>query len=113
MSKKKIIRLITIMSCMCIAFLSQVYAIEGIVTCSGDIGVNPVGNAIASKILGAFQFIGYAIAIGMLIVVGIKYTMASAEDKASLKSSSIKYIVGAILIAGAFSVAGFMFSLLG
>ena len=53
----------------------------------------PVG-----KILGAIQLFGYAIAIGMLIYIGIKYMMSSANEKAELKQVSIYYIIGAIVI---------------
>lgn len=112
MKENKIIKITAMISYMCFMLLSQVYAINDIVTGSGEIGVRPVDNNAASKILGAFQFIGYAIAIGMLIVVGIRYTMAAADEKASLKSSSVKYIIGAILIAGAFSLAKWIFNLL-
>lgn len=114
MKKNKTKKIISMMNYVCLMLLSQVYAIEDIVAGSGkNIGVNPLDNDVASKILGAFQFIAYAIAIGMLIVVGIRYTMAAADEKASLKSSSAKYIIGAILIAGASSFATWIFNLLG
>ena len=44
-------------------------------------------------ILGNIQWIGYAIAIGMLIYIGIKYTMASASEKADLKGYMIKFVI--------------------
>lgn len=51
-------------------------------------------------LLGAIQWVGYAIAIGMLIYIGIKYTMVSANEKANMKQASINYVIGAIIIAG-------------
>lgn len=69
------------------------------------------GQAFANKILGFVQWVGYAIAIGMLIYVGIKYVMASANEKADLKNSLIKYVIGAVLIAGATTIAGWVFSI--
>ena len=45
------------------------------------------GGTAVSKILGAIQWIGYAFAIGMLIYIGIKYTMSAANEKADLKKS--------------------------
>ena len=57
------------------------------------------------------QWIGYAIAIGMLVFVGIKYVMASANEKADLKNSLIKYVIGAVLIAGAVTIAGWIFAI--
>ena len=64
-----------------------------------------------NSFLGFVQWIGYAIAIGMLIYVGVKYTMASANEKADLKAGLVKYVIGAILIGGASAVAGLFFSL--
>lgn len=55
-------------------------------------------------ILGAIQWIGYAIAIGMLIYIGIKYVGAAANEKAELKKASINYVIGAIIIAGAVTI---------
>ena len=59
-------------------------------------------------ILGTLQYIGYAIAIGMLIYIGIKYTMAAADAKADMKSAVIRYVIGAILIAGADAFFGWI-----
>lgn len=109
--KKKISKIFTIMFIIFSFVLSQVYAIDEIVG-GGDIGVNEVDKTLAAKILGAFQYVGYAIAIGMIIMLGVKYATSAAEDKASIKSSSVKYIIGAILIAGASTVANWIFNLL-
>ena len=55
----------------------------------------------ASVVLGLVRFIGYALAIGMLIYLGIKYVTSSANEKADLKKGSINYVIGAIIIAAA------------
>ena len=78
---------------------------------SGDpVQVTPptrdITGGVAGKILGYIQWVGYAIAIGMLIYIGIKYTMASASEKADLKGYMIKYVIGAVLISGAVTIAG-------
>lgn len=61
-------------------------------------------------VLGAIQWIGYAIAVGMLIFIGIKYVMASADEKANLKNAMIRYVVGAVLIAGGVTIASWIFN---
>lgn len=66
-----------------------------------------LGN-IASRVLGFIQFIGYGIAVGMLLYIGIKYMMSSAADKADLKKGSINYVVGAILVAGATAIVSML-----
>lgn len=92
-----------------------VFSMASVMATGPTFTITPEGpgnsQAAAETILGFVQWIGYAIAIGMLIYVGIKYVMASANEKADLKNSLVKYVIGAILIAGASAVAGWMFSL--
>ena len=64
-------------------------------------------------IIGTMQWFGYAIAIGMLVFIGIKYVMASANEKADLKQSLVKYVIGAVLIVFATTIAKWVFSLNG
>ena len=51
-----------------------------------------------SELLGLLQSVGIAVAMGMLLYVGIKYTMAAANEKADLKNSSIRYLIGAVIL---------------
>ena len=62
-------------------------------------------------IVGMMQWVGYAIAVGMLVYIGIKYVMASADEKADLKQALIKYVIGAIIIVFATTIASWVFSL--
>ena len=71
----------------------------------------PVGDGKANVIIGTMQWIGYAIAIGMMVFIGIKYVIASADEKADLKNALIKYFIGAILISLAVTIAGWIFNL--
>lgn len=63
-------------------------------------GISPMVNTI----LSALMWIGYAIAIGMLIYIGIKYVTSAADEKAELKKASINYVIGAIIIAAAVTI---------
>lgn len=57
---------------------------------------------IANVVVWAVRIIGEAIAVIMLLIIGIKYVLGSAEEKAEYKQSIWPYILGAILIfAGA------------
>ena len=67
-----------------------------------------IAEGAVSKILGLLQWIGYAFAIGMLIYIGIKYTMSAANEKADLKKGLINFVIGAVLIAGAATVCGWV-----
>ena len=55
-------------------------------------------GGIVEGILGLFQTMGIGVACGMIFYLGIKYTMASANEKADLKNSSIKYVIGAVIL---------------
>ena len=59
---------------------------------------------IASNSLGWVRWFGYAVAIAMLLYIGIKYMMASANEKADLKKGSINYVIGAVLVAAAATI---------
>ena len=56
---------------------------------------------IGNVIVGVVKFSGESIAVSIIIIVGIKYVLASVEEKAEYKQSMIAYIVGAALIFGA------------
>lgn len=68
-------------------------------------GTNPLSN-MGNTVLGFIQWFGYVVAVGMLIYIGIKYMMSSANDKADLKKGSVNYVIGAVLVAAAATVAG-------
>lgn len=55
-------------------------------------------DGMVSGVLGLIQGLGIGVACGMIFYVGIKYTMASANEKADLKNSSIRYVIGAIIL---------------
>ena len=55
-------------------------------------------ESMVGSLLGMVEGAAFGCASGMLIYIGIKYTMASANEKADLKNSSIKYLIGAMII---------------
>ena len=63
-------------------------------------------QTMGEDILGAVQFAGYAIAMGMLIYIGIKYVTSSADGKADLKKDSINYVIGVIIIVSCSTLFG-------
>lgn len=57
------------------------------------------------KIIGMVQAIGSIVSVLVLVILGIKYMMGSAEEKADYKKSMMPYIVGAALIFAASALA--------
>ncbi len=57
------------------------------------------------KILNAVAFGGYSVALGMLIYIGAKYTLAAANEKADLKQGVVNYAIGIVVIVSASAIA--------
>ena len=49
-------------------------------------------------ILGVVQTIGSFVALGTLIVIGIKYMLGSVEERAEYKKTMIPYVIGAVIL---------------
>ena len=67
-------------------------------------GVNSI-NDVGNSIVGVLQVVGIVLSVIVLIVLGIKYMMGSAEEKAEYKKTMMPYIVGAALIFAASAFA--------
>ena len=75
-------------------------------TTIGGVTINPdtsgtaatqVGT-IGNKIIGIVQTVGTVASIIVIIVLGIKYMMGSAEEKAEYKKTLMPYLIGAVLV---------------
>lgn len=74
----------------------------------GDVGTfaGKIGG-----ISGAIRTVGVAISVIMLAVIGIKYMLASASEKANYKTSMIPYILGAVLIGAGSTIVSLFFDM--
>lgn len=48
--------------------------------------------------------LGIIVAVVFAIILGIQYMMAATEDKAQIKEAMIPFIVGCIIVFGAFAI---------
>lgn len=62
-------------------------------------------QSIGQKVLSAVTTAGIVLSVVMLAVLGVKYMMGSAEEKAEYKKSMMPYLIGAVLIFGASVIA--------
>ena len=99
---KKIISLMLTIA-MIASMSSMVFALPDSLTQIEDPTSNTFTSA-TNRVLGYVRFFGYAMAIGMLIYLGIKYMMSSANEKADLKKGSINYVIGAVVIAASTAI---------
>lgn len=71
-----------------------------------DSGMQKLGNDIVRILSTA----GVIISVIILIVLGIKYMMGSAEEKAEYKKTLMPYIIGAALVFAASTIATVVFN---
>ena len=72
-------------------------------------GVQGFGN----NILGIVSTAASVLAVIILIVLGIKYMMGSAEEKAEYKKTLLPYFIGAIFVFGAGAICSVIFNMAG
>ncbi|MBQ2917508.1 MAG: TrbC/VirB2 family protein [Clostridia bacterium] len=76
------------------------------VSYEGTAGITELGG----KIMGIIQTVGVVVAVVILMVLGIKYMMGSAEEKAEYKKTMMPYLLGAVLIFGASTIANMVYN---
>jgi len=81
----------------------------GTYTGDSEADVSQIGT-IGNGIIRVVTTIGSVVSVIILIVLGIKYMMGSAEEKAEYKKTMIPYIIGAILIFAASGIATIVFN---
>ena len=64
---------------------------------------------VGKNIVGILRTVGIILSVIILIILGIKYMMGSAEEKADYKKSMMPYIIGAALIFAASAFAEVIF----
>ena len=104
---KKMVKVVStiLMAIMIISIAASSFAMIN----PGDLNaVPPDGTEIqdvGGRIIGILQTVGVVLSVVVLIVLGIKYMMGSAEEKAEYKKTMIPYVVGAALIFAASAFA--------
>ena len=66
-------------------------------------------DSVGKRIIGMVQAIGSIVSVLILVILGIKYMMGSAEEKAEYKKTMIPYLIGAILIFAASNIASMVY----
>ena len=69
-------------------------------------------NGFMNSVINIVSMVGSAVAIIALIILGIKYMMGSAEEKAEYKKTLLPYIFGAIMVFGASVLTGFIYGMM-
>lgn len=64
--------------------------------------VKDIGNSI----IGSIQIIGSILSVVILIIIGVKYMIGSADEKAEYKKAMMPYIIGAIMLFSITNIIG-------
>lgn len=67
-------------------------------------------KTVGQKVLGIVQVVGTLAAIITLIILGIKYMVGSAEEKAEYKKTLMPYLIGAIFVLGATNITSWIYT---
>lgn len=99
---KKIKIIIFIVLNSLISFTSKAYADDKFINFD-DYEPGAIENGgkikeIGNIIIGGIQFIGSIVSVIVLIIIGIKFILGSAEEKAEYKQSLMPYIIGAVML---------------
>ena len=108
--RKKTMRIITILVTILAIVMVGVTSFAAEISINtidgkGNVDVTQIGT-VGNKIATILRAIGTVLLVVVLMVLGIKYMMGSAEEKAEYKKTMIPYLVGAILVFGATQIAG-------
>lgn len=80
---------------------------------STDTSSSSILGQIGNSIAGVIQVIGSAVAIGVLMVIGIKYMLGSVEEKAEYKKTMKPYLIGALIVFGITNLLGILIKIVG
>ena len=107
---KKVLSIVMILT-MLLSFSTVAFAADADITSMnpGNWKTQDTGSKIkttdlkqfSASIINVVSIIGSAAAIITLIILGIKYMMGSAEEKAEYKKTLLPYIIGAVMVFGA------------
>lgn len=100
---------IILMVCMFLSVANSVFGLTpGDLTGEANLGE---GETLVTTIIGWLTGIGMAVSVIVLLVLGIKYMIGSAEEKAEYKKTMIPYLVGAVLVFAASAIAQVVYSI--
>lgn len=108
--KMIVILLIILIFCAAFSNCSPVFSVEVLQSFNGQPDGGVTGGTQMAKIVGSVlevvRIAGAGIAIVIILVLGIKYAIASAADRADIKKSATTYVIGALIMFGASGILG-------
>ena len=76
---------------------------------SDNLSTNSV-QKLGNDVFNVIRVVGILVSVIMLVVLGIKYMMGSAEEKAEYKKTLMPYVIGALLIFAASTLSQILYN---
>ncbi len=68
-------------------------------------------NKYGGRVAGIIQVVGTIVSVGAMMIIGIRYVLGSADEKAEYRERIIPYFIGAILLFGASNVVNIIYKM--
>ena len=110
---KKISKILTVIliSFMLISIVTPVLAVDpGKYNGAGATTNTSKIDDLGQNIISIVATVGSIVSVIVLVVLGIKYMMGSAEEKAEYKKTLMPYVIGAALVFAASTIASIIFN---
>lgn len=104
-----ILMVVMLLSVATTAFAAGDYDPKGIDGKSSNVDTSKITN-MGQGAVRIVTTIGMVASVVVLVVLGIKYMLGSAEEKAEYKKTLLPYVIGAVLIFAASSIASMVFT---
>lgn len=105
-----LIMVVTLFSIAGVLFESYAVLTPDNITPVSTSGEGELGN-LGGQALSIITTVGSIAAIIILIVLGLKYMMGSTEEKAEYKKTLMPYVIGAIFVFAASTIAGVIYNI--
>ena len=116
LNSKKVLKILAVVLLIMLAFtiVQPVFAAGGEITPNGlsasyssdDGGLSNK----AGKIMGLIRNIAVVVGVIMLMVIGVKFMLGSAEEKAEYKKSLMPLVIGIVIVMMATTLVSFVYN---
>lgn len=115
LNSKKVLKIVAVILLVMLAFtvIQPVFAAEitpnslqGKITYEDDGGLSNK----AGKIMGLIRNIAVVVGVIMLMIIGVKFMLGSAEEKAEYKKSLMPLVIGIVIVMMATTLVSFVYN---
>lgn len=103
------IMVISILTVACGLFESNAAGVDPTTISGGSVDTGKI-TELGGQAITIISTIGSVAAVIVLIVLGLKYMMGSTEEKAEYKKTLMPYVIGAVLVFAASTIAGVVYN---